>query len=340
MTKTSNRDLWLVRNVMEKRTIGSLNVTILGVGCTSFGRNLDQDATRKVVHAALDAGINFFDTADKYGKPYNTSELLLGESLKGRRADVILATKFGRKLDDTHFGASPSYVRSATEASLRRLQTDYIDLMQLHIPDPTVPIEDTLGALADLIQEGKIREIGGSNFSAAQLREMSGAAAENHLTAFASTQAELSLLHRAPTVEILTECEATGIKLLPYRPLFNGLLTGKYGLGKSVPQSSQIARKSSEIQANILSDINLSAIAKLTSYAQDHGRSLLELAMGWVLAHGVVPSVIAGVSSEKQVASNVKAIDWHLTPSQKRDVDRLLDQIEQAATDSAFEKSP
>ena len=324
---------------MEKRTIGSLDVTVLGIGCTSFGRNLDQAATRKVVDAALDAGINFFDTADKYGNPYNTSELFLGECLKRSRASVILATKFGRKLDDSHFGASPSYVRSATEASLRRLQTDHIDLMQLHIPDPTVPIEDTLGALADLIKEGKIREIGGSNFSAIQLREMSRVASKGRLTAFASTQAELSLLHRAPTAEVLAECEAAGIKLLPYRPLFNGLLTGKYGIGKSIPQTSQIARKNSETQAAILSDLNLSAISKLTHYAQEYGRSLLDLAMAWVLAHDVVPSVIAGVSSEKQVASNVKAIDWHLTPNQKMEVDQLLDQIEQAAKNKNLEKS-
>lgn len=317
---------------MQTRPIGTLAVSVIGVGCTSFGRNLDQTETSRVVHAALDAGINFFDTADTYGKPPTGSETYLGTSLRNRRSQVVVATKFGRVLDDRRRGASANYVRSATEASLKRLQTDCIDLMQLHIPDPDTPIEETLGALADLKQEGKIREFGGSNFSAAQILEMSDKAAAHNLPGFVSTQSELSLLHRAPTAAVLQECKRTGLKLLPFRPLYNGLLSGKYCAGQPAPEASQIARKAIATQSEILSDANLEAVRKLTDYARSHGRTILDLAIAWLLAHDVVPSVIAGVSSPAQVASNAAAASWTMTATEKGEVNDLLDEIADSRT--------
>jgi aryl-alcohol dehydrogenase-like predicted oxidoreductase len=277
------------------------------------------------VHAALDQGINFFDTADAYGKPKTASESVLGPILKPHRDKIVIATKFGRVIDDERQGASPAYVRAATEASLRRLQTDYIDLMQLHIPDPATPIEDTLGALEDLIAEGKIRAIGGSNFTGEQLAAMGKAAAANGKPPFTSTQCEYSMLYRKPVADVVAQCERQGIKLLPFRPLFNGLLTGKYRAGAAAPTDSRIGGKSDAEQARILSPANLNAVAELTAYAEGCGHTILELAIGWVLAHDIVPSVIAGVSSPRQVEGNARAADWTLTTAEKAAVDAILE---------------
>jgi aryl-alcohol dehydrogenase-like predicted oxidoreductase len=309
---------------LQTRSIGSLDVTAVGIGCNNFGRQLDAAATREVVHAALDSGITFFDTADSYGNPKTTSETLLGELIKPHRDQVVLATKFGRTLDEVRGGASPLYVRSATEASLRRLQTDRIDLMQLHIPDPSTPIEETLGALAALMDEGKIREIGCSNIDAVQLRAWTEAARTAGLPAFASTQAEFSLLHRKPVAELLAVCEQSGVRLLPFRPLFNGLLSGKYRPGTPAPSGSRIGDKSAEAQAKILSPANLAAVGALTGWAEARGRSVLELAFAWLLSHETVPSIIAGVSSASQVRSNARAAQWALTPAERAEVDGLL----------------
>jgi aryl-alcohol dehydrogenase-like predicted oxidoreductase len=257
--------------------------------------------------------------------PKTSSELCVGEALKQFRERVIVATKFGRRLDDTHFGASPDYVRSATEASLRRLQTDRIDLMQVHIPDPLTPIEATLGALGELVKQGKIREIGGSNFNAPDLRSVHAAARAIGAPTFASTQASFSLLHRKPVADLLAECERTGTRLLPYQPLFNGLLTGKYRLGDLVPGQSRMATKSAQKQAEILSASNLATVASLTRYAEDQGRTIIELAFGWLLSHKVVPSVIAGVSSPAQVKSNVSSCNWELSTQQVEEVRLILE---------------
>lgn len=298
---------------------------MIGIGCNNFGRQLDGGATQAIVHAALDQGITFFDTADSYGKPKTASESVLGPILKPHRDKIVIATKFGRVLDDERQGAKPAYVRAATEASLRRLQTDYIDLMQLHIPDPTTPIEDTLGALEDLVAEGKIRAIGGSNFTGAELAAMGEAASQHGKPPFASTQIEYSMLYRKPVSDVVAECERQGIKLLPFRPLFNGLLTGKYRADAPVPTDSRIGGKSEADQARILSEANLQAVAQLTAYAEAHGHTILELAIGWVLAHEIIPSVIAGVSSPRQVEGNAKAAQWALTASEKAEVDAILE---------------
>ncbi|HUO23436.1 MAG TPA: aldo/keto reductase [Caulobacteraceae bacterium] len=310
---------------MRTRSIGSLQVTVVGIGCNNFGRQLDADATREIVHAALDHGIAFFDTADSYGDPKTMSETVLGPILKPHRDRIVLATKFGRVIDETRRGAKASYVRAATEASLKRLQTDYIDLMQLHIPDPTTPIEETLGALGELIKEGKIREIGGSNFTAPELREMSDAAKAHGTPRFVSTQAEFSLLHREPVADLIAECVRSDIRFLPFRPLFNGLLTGKYRPGAPPPTEGRIGAKSAQAQAKILSTSNLATVAALTEYAEARGHTMLELAIGWVLGHDFVPSVIAGVSSPRQVASNAAAAAWELTSSEMAEVGELLE---------------
>jgi aryl-alcohol dehydrogenase-like predicted oxidoreductase len=309
---------------LRTRRIGSLDVTVVGIGCNNFGRDLDAEATRQIVSAALDQGITFFDTADSYGVPKTTSETILGEILRAHRHEVVIATKFGRTLDEKRGGARATYVKSATEASLRRLQTDYIDLLQLHIPDISTPIEETLSALGELVAEGKVREIGASNFSAEDLRLAAKAADAHGLNSFVSTQAELSLLHRTPAAELLDECERLDVKLLPFRPLFNGLLTGRYRTGSLASANGRIGGKSVEARAKILSDANLTAVELLTSYAEARGHSLLELAFSWLLGHLMVPSVIAGVSSDRQVKSNAAAAAWELTRAEMAEIDLLL----------------
>src|SRR5690606_19332482 len=203
---------------------------VTGLGCNNFGTRLDEAGSARVVHAALDAGINFFDTADIYGK--GLSEEYIGRALRGRRNDVLIATKFGKPMDDSRRGARPAYIRKAVDDSLRRLGTDHIDLYQIHEPDPSVPIDETLGALDRLFSEGKVREIGCSNFSAEQIREADAAAAKGGTARFVSVQNEYSLLVREPEAGVLAECERTGAGFLPYYPLASGLLTGKYHHGE------------------------------------------------------------------------------------------------------------
>jgi aryl-alcohol dehydrogenase-like predicted oxidoreductase len=301
---------------VDTRRIGSLNVSIVGLGCNNFGGRLDAAATASVVHAALDAGINFFDTADIYGG--TKSEEFLGRALGSRRDQVIVATKFGAPVDDHRKGARPEYIQQAAEDSLRRLGTDYIDLYQLHRPDPSVPIADTLGALNALVQAGKVREIGCSNFSADQLRE---AAAPEGAARFVSIQNEYSLLHRVPERDVLPECERTGIAFLPYFPLASGLLTGKYRCGRPAPPKSRLS--GSGWGANRLTDQNLAIVETLLSFATSRGHTLLELAISWLLARPAVASVIAGATSPQQVQTNVAAANWRLTKAELTEIDTL-----------------
>lgn len=288
---------------MKTRNIGSLSVSIVGLGCNNFGTRLGAPETAKVVHAALDAGINFFDTADIYGK--STSESFLATALGSRRKDIVLATKFGKPVDENRKGASPAYIRQAVEDSLRRLNTDYIDLYQIHQPDPNVPIEDTLGALNELVQAGKVREIGCSNFSAAQIRE---AAAVDVPQKFASVQNEYSLLYRGDEQDAIPECERLGLAYLPYYPLASGLLTGKYRGG--VPQGSRLE---SGWYADRLTEKNLNIIEKLIEFSEERSHTILELAICWLLARPVVASVISGATSAEQVTTNAGAAVWTLS---------------------------
>lgn len=311
--------------MVQMRALGSLTVTTVGIGCNNFGRELDTSATRAVIYSALDEGVTFFDTADNYGKPKTTSESLLGEILEGRRNEVVIATKFGRWLDDRRGGGKAAYVRAATEASLKRLRTDYIDLMQMHIPDPETPIEETLGTLGALVQEGKIREIGCSNFSTAQLRAANEVADAERLPRFVSAQEQYSLLHRAPAAGLIAECQRSGVAIMPWRPLFNGLLTGKYSSGALVPPDSRIGAKASEQRDKLLSPANMAMVARLTEFAEARGRTILELAFAWLLAHPFVPTVIAGVSSPGQVRLNAAAAAWTLTHEEFAAVGLVLD---------------
>jgi aryl-alcohol dehydrogenase-like predicted oxidoreductase len=300
---------------MENRKIGSLDVSIVGLGCNNFGWRLDYDRTVAVVDAALDAGINFLDTADIYGG--TESEEFLGRALEGRRDRVVLATKFGMKVDEQRQGAKPDYVRRACEDSLRRLRTDHIDLYQLHQPDPSTPIAETLAALDELVRSGKAREIGCSNFSAEQLREAKAAAGQG--AKFVSVQNEYSLLHRDPERAVLAECERERVAFLPFFPLAGGMLTGKYRRGQPLPENTRLSKGS----PRFLNDQNLAIVEELAQLAAFRGHSLLELAFAWLLSHPPVASVIAGATSPEQVRANVEAAGWRLTPADLAEIDKL-----------------
>ena len=306
---------------MNTRPVGSLAVSVVGVGCNNFGGRIDEKHTEEVIDAALDAGINFFDTADMYAN--GKSEELLGRYLGPRRREAIIATKFGNEMEGQGRGARLEYVTKAIGASLQRLKTDYVDLYQQHVPDSDVPIAETLGALDALVKAGKVLEIGCSNFSAAQLREARKASdARPGLARFVSVQNEYSLLHREPEEEVLAECERQGLAFLPFFPLMSGLLTGKYRKGKPIPQNTRVAKY--ERYAKLLTEANLDKVEALTEFAESRGRTLLELAFSWLLAHRVVTSVIAGATSRQQVRDNAAAAGWNLTPADLNEIDSLL----------------
>jgi len=287
---------------MNTRRIGSLSVSVVGLGCNNFGMTIDEKQTAEVVGAALDAGINFFDTADMYGG--TNSERYLGKALGRRRNEAIVATKFGLKANDEFSGgAKPDYVRKACDASLKRLGIDRIDLYQLHKPDPSTPIADTLGAMTDLVRAGKVREIGCSNFSVAQLREADGF--------FVSVQNEYSLLKRDPEADVLPECARTGRAFLPYFPLANGMLTGKYAKGVPPPKGTRM--QSMGWAAGTLSDRNFTIVEALKAVAEKRGHSMLELAFSWLLRHDAVASVIAGATKPEQIRANAQAGGWKLS---------------------------
>ena len=285
---------------MNTRAIGSLQASVIGLGCNNFGGRIDEAASSAVIDAAIDAGINFFDTADIYGG--TKSEEFIGRSLGSRRDQVVIATKFGAKLDDDRKGASPSYIRRAVEDSLGRLQTDRIDLYQLHVPDPAVPIADTLGALNDLVKAGKVREIGASNFSVDQIVEAEEAV-KPAAARFVSLQNHYSMLHREPEDGVLAECEKRGIGFLPYFPLASGLLSGKYRKGQPLPEGTRI--DSSGRFSSLLTEANLDLVESLIAYAEKRGHSKLDLAFAWLLAQPVVSSVIAGATKPAQIHANV-----------------------------------
>ena len=310
---------------MRKRRIGSLEVSVVGLGCNNFGRRLDEAATRSVVDAALDAGVDFFDTADVYGE--TDSETFLGRVLQGRRDRVVLATKFGSKVAEGKQGARPEYVRQALEDSLRRLRTDHVDLYQLHRPDPTVPIADTLGALAEAVRAGLVREIGCSNFTAEQIAEAEAAVAPG-APRFVSVQNELSLLRRGAEKDVLPACRERGLAFLPYFPLFSGLLTGKYRRVLPLPEGTRITGNPRWEQH--LTEANLDLIEDLAAFAEQRGKELVDLAFAWLLAKPEVASVIAGATSAEQVQRNARAGTWELTPEDLSALDELLARHERA----------
>jgi aryl-alcohol dehydrogenase-like predicted oxidoreductase len=309
---------------MEYRRLGTsgLKVSEVGLGCNNFGMRIDQEETTAVVGACLDAGINFFDTADVYGG--SKSEVMLGEALKGKRHEVVLATKFAMPMGQSPYqrGGSRRYVMSAVEASLKRLNTDYIDLYQMHGPDKDTPIEETLRALDDLVTQGKIRYIGNSNFTGWQVADADWIARTEHLNRFVSAQNNYSLLERKVEFEVTPACERFGLGVLPYFPLASGLLTGKYKRGEGAPDGTRLAAWGARGQA-ALNDKNFDTLEALSSYAAERGHDLLELAFGWLLGHGVVASVIAGATRPEQVKANAAAAAWRLTPSEVDEVSKL-----------------
>jgi aryl-alcohol dehydrogenase-like predicted oxidoreductase len=302
---------------MQTRRIGSLTVSTVGLGCNNFGMTIDERRSADVVHAALDASINFFDTADIYGS--TRSEEFLGKALAGRRNQAVIATKFGMRVDASRQGgARPDYIRQSVEGSLKRLGTDRIDLYQLHTPDAKVPIADTLAALQGLVKAGKVREIGCSNFSVEQL-QAANAAVKAGAARFVSVQNQYSLLHREPEAGVLPACEQLGLAFLPYFPLANGLLTGKYSKGVPPPSGTRMAMSWA---AAGLTDRNFATVDALRGIAQRHGRTLLDLAVSWLLRQPPVASVIAGATSPDQIRANANAADWTISREDLAHIDR------------------
>ena len=306
------------------RTLGSSDITVstLGIGCNAFGTRIDQAQTTAVVDAAIEHGVTFFDTADTYGR--GRSEELLGAALQGRRDQVVLATKFGMDMggvngDDGGRRGSATYVRTAVEASLRRLGTDHIDLYQLHTPDPSTPLEETLGAMTELVVEGKVRAIGSSNLQAWQAVDAAWISRTEGLESFVTAQNEYSLYNRTAEVELVPACLALGVGILPYFPLAYGLLTGKYRRGEAAPDGSRL---SAQAQASRLDGADWDRIEALQAFAAARDISILELAVGGLAAQPAVTSVIAGVTRPEQVAANAAAAGW--TPT--------ADDLEELAT--------
>ena len=302
---------------MQHRSIGSLSVSVIGLGTNNFGFTMDEADVAPVVDAALEAGINFFDTADSY----LSSEIRLGAALGNRRDQIVLATKFGSKADEEFTGgAAGPYIRRAVERSLKMLGTDRIDLYQLHRPDPAVDIAETLSVLQELVAEGKVLEIGCSNFSAEQLRAAAVAAGSG--PRFVSVQNEYSLLERADEADVLPTCADLDIAYLPSFPLASGLLTGKYQRGAGVPSGSRVEKWN--MADRVLTEENFAILETLTAWANDHGHSLLDLAFAWLLANPCVASVIAGATSPAQIAANAAAGSWVLSETDAAEVRTLV----------------
>jgi len=309
---------------MELRKLGDLQVSVVGLGCNNFGARLDAAGTKTVVDAAIDAGINYFDTAESYSN--GVSEEYLGQALQGRRDQVVVASKWGHTshIGDDERGGDPAQIRRRLEASLKRLDTDYIDHYQLHRPDPDTPAEETLGCLADMRAEGKIREIGCTHFTAAELRSSHDAAQAAGIASYPSVQNHYSLLTRDPeTNGVFEACEELGIAFVPYFPLESGLLTGKYRLGQDRPSGSRL-EVWGDRASRFIDDDRLAIVERLIEWTQAQGHSLLDLAIGWHTSHPLVASVIAGATKAEQIDANVAAASWTLTAQDRAEVDRVI----------------
>lgn len=308
---------------MEHCELGSLSVSVVGLGCNNFGRRIDATATTRVVDAALDAGIDFFDTADSYGG--GLSEELLGKALGDRRPRVVLATKFGRpgnEFDGLKRGSAAS-IKTAVERSLRRLGTDYVDYYQMHFPDPEVPIEETLQAMHDLVTAGTVREIGCSNFGSRLLREASQTSSKKRLAPFRAVQNRYSIITRDPEEKVIPTCRDLGLGLIPYYPLESGLLTGKYEKGQHFPDGTRLSGMTEAERKRFLYEGVFDRIERLRAFAEERGHSLLELAMSWLVANPTVVSVISGATRPEQVVANVLASEWKMTPEERSAVDAV-----------------
>lgn len=310
---------------MEQRNLGrsGLIVSAVGLGCNNFGSRIDRAATRQVVHKALDLGITFFDTSNTYGER-GASEEFLGRALCGERHRVVLASKFARPMDreGRQQGASRRYIIGAVEASLRRLGTDYIDLYQQHIADPRTPMEETLRALDDLVRLGKVRHIGCSTLSPAQVVEAQAISLQFALERFVSCQERYSLLERAVEAELMPVIQSHGLGLIPFSPLANGMLTGKYRRNRPLPTGARLST-TPRLAENTLTERNWLLVERLAAFCEARGRTLLELAFGWLLRRPAVASVIGGATSPEQVAANVAAAGWYLSREDMDEIDRL-----------------
>ena len=310
---------------MEYRNLGSsgLRVSLVGLGCNNFGMRLELEQTRAVVDRAFDLGITFFDTADMYGSR-GGSETQLGKILGHRRKDIVLASKFGMAMSDdgTKIGASRRYIMSAVEDSLRRLKTDWIDLYQLHQPDPLTPLDETMQALDDLVTQGKIRYIGCSNLPSWQVVESQWLSKSTGLNRFVSCQDEYNILNRDVESELIPAMQKYGCGLLPYFPLASGLLTGKYKRTE-MPEGARLTDMPTFANRIYLTDENFDIVDRLKKFANKTGHSILELAFSWMASRPTTASIIAGATKPEQIDANVAAINWVLSQSEIDEVDKI-----------------
>jgi aryl-alcohol dehydrogenase-like predicted oxidoreductase len=310
---------------MEYRNVGAsgLKVSVTGLGCNNFGMRIDKEQSAVVVNRAIELGVTLFDTADIYGA--TRSEEFLGAALGARRQNVIVATKFSGPVagdDPMKRGGSRRWVMQAAEDSLRRLGTDYIDLYQYHFPDGTTPIQETLGALDDLVRQGKVRYIGSSNMSGWQVVDAEWTARTHHVSRFVSAQNEYSLLDRRIEREMAPACRQYGVGILPYFPLASGFLSGKYRRGEAPPEGTRIAAWGQRGQ-QLLTDRNFDILDKLQAFAEARDKTVLDLAFAWLAGHDYVPSVIAGATSPEQVEANARATEWKLSAEEMAEVDEI-----------------
>jgi len=310
---------------MEYRRLGrsGLKVSAVGIGCNNFGRQVDAAAATAIVDQALECGINFFDTADSYGGG-GGSEDALGRALQGRRHEAVIATKGGAKVGGgpNDVGGSRAHLMAALEASLRRLRTDYVDLYQLHRPDPATPIEETLRALDDMVRQGKVRYLGCCNFTAWQIVEANLTAELRGLQGFVSAQNQYNLLKRDVEPEVGAVCGAYGLGMLPFYPLASGLLTGKYGRDEPPPPGSRLSLGIA-MYRGVLAEADFDKIARLEAFARERGHTLLELAMSWLAAKPFVASIIAGATRPEQAAQNAAAWTWRLSQQDLAAIDAI-----------------
>ena len=310
---------------MEYRQLGhsGLKVSAVGLGTNNFGARIDEESSIRVVKQAVEDGINFLDTADSYGR--GVSEERIGKALKGIRKDVLITTKVANPVGDgpNQRGSSRHHIMNQAEASLRYLQTDYIDLYLIHRPDPTTPIEETMRALDDLVHQGKVRYIGCSNFSAWQTCEAIWTSKALNLNSFVAVQPEYNMLNRSIEKELDPFCKAYNIGILPFYPLASGFLTGKYRRGEPVPDGTRLA-SNARAQENTLTEKNFDMLSKLEKFAEERGHPMVELAIAWLLGNSAVSSVISGATKTEQVTANAKAADWQLTTADMQEIDDLL----------------
>ena len=312
---------------MEERALGDggPRLSVLGLGCNNFGMRIDADASAAVVHAALDAGITHFDTAEMYGG--GDSERFLGAALGSRRSEVVIATKFSPRPKDDPYrpGVLAERIRDAVESSLRRLGTDYIDLYYQHYPDAEAPVEESLETLGELVEAGKVRHLGSSNVDAAQITRAAEVATDKAWPRFTGTQIEWSLLSRDVEEEIVPAAAAAGLGVVPFFPLASGMLTGKYRRGEPYPEDSRLAfaQKAARGLTRFASDENFAKVEAYVAFATERGHSVTELAVAWLLAQPSVTSVITGATKPAQVAANVAAASWTLSPAEAAEVAAL-----------------